>query len=172
MAAPSPYATWIRRVGGSLVDGLVIGVPTTVLMIAGFAWGFAGMDWVCTNNSAGNATNCVTTPGSHFNAGGGVLIALAVMVLIGWVVYVVIAVGGPRGATIGMRAVKIRCVTDGQFGQLGNGKSFGRYAIAAVFRFISFVGVIDRLFPLWDDKRQTLHDKVVSTVVLYEPDGR
>ncbi len=31
---------------------------------------------------------------------------------------------------------------------------------------LGVVWLVDMLFPLWDKKRQTLHDKIVQTVVL------
>jgi uncharacterized RDD family membrane protein YckC len=32
--------------------------------------------------------------------------------------------------------------------------------------FLSPLWIVDLLWPLWDSKRQTLHDKVVDTVVV------
>src|SRR5512132_1572128 len=43
---------------------------------------------------------------------------------------------------------------------------FGRYAIVFVFGLLTFPLIIDYLWPLWDGRNQTLHDKMVSSVVL------
>jgi len=164
---PAPYATWLRRVGGSLIDSLVFTLPFFILAGSGLAVGLSTLHWTCSNQADGSSS-CVSDPGSHFNSAGIILLLLAGLWFIAWYVYVLVAIGGRHGATVGMRAVKIRCVRDTTFDQVGMGRSFGRLAITFVFNLISFLGLIDLLFPLWDQKRQTLHDKVVSTVVLYE----
>ena len=35
-----------------------------------------------------------------------------------------------------------------------------------VFGLISCVSLLDVLWPLWDDRNQTLHDKVVSSIAV------
>jgi len=40
-----------------------------------------------------------------------------------------------------------------------------------VSAFIGIAGLIDALFVLFDKNRQSLHDKIVSTVVVYAPQG-
>ena len=94
------------------------------------------------------------------------LIALGVLWALAWTVYVIVAIGGPRGATVGMRAVKIYCVRDLTFDQVGMGKSFLRLVVTSLLGIIWIGSLIDDLFPLWDPKRQMLHDKAVDTVVL------
>jgi uncharacterized RDD family membrane protein YckC len=81
--------------------------------------------------------------------------------------------GGKRGQTVGMMAVHVRVVRDGTHDQLGYGKAFVRSIVEQLFRavgvIISFgfiIWLVDMLFPLWDKKNQTLHDKVVSSVVV------
>jgi uncharacterized RDD family membrane protein YckC len=58
-------------------------------------------------------------------------------------------------------------------GVLGYGRALARAVVEGVFRLIELLFVIlgliwllDMLFPLWDAKRQTLHDKVAGSVVL------
>ena len=162
---PAEYATWLRRVAGSLIDGLVFGIPLVALLVSGFAWGFSTMHWRCVQQLDGTSS-CHTLPGSTFSAGGGVLLGLAVLWVIAWTVYLLVAIGGPRGATVGMRAVGIRCVRDLTFDQVGMGKSFLRLLVTWLLGIIWIGSLVDDLFPLWDPKRQTLHDKAVETVVL------
>jgi len=88
-------------------------------------------------------------------------------------VYVTILTGGRRGQTVGMMAVGIRLVRDGALGVVGYGRVFGRALVEQVFRLLlsatlvlGVVWLLDMLFPLWDKKRQTLHDKIAKTVVL------
>lgn len=162
---PSEYATWLRRVGGSLIDALVFGIPFAALLIGGFAWGFSTVHLRCVD-AANGTTSCHSLPGSTFSAGGGVLMFLAAIWALAWLVYVVVAIGGPRGATVGMRALQLRCVRDLTFDQVGMGKSVLRLLVTTVLGVIWVGSLVDDLFPLWDSKHQTLHDKAVETVVL------
>jgi uncharacterized RDD family membrane protein YckC len=92
---------------------------------------------------------------------------------IAYLAYATILCGGERGQTVGMRTVGVRVVRDGTMDVLGYGKAFVRAVVEQLFRllgsaiiFLGIVWILDMLWPLWDKKRQTLHDKVVSTVVI------
>lgn len=147
---------------------MIFGIPFAILFGVGIGWGVSSLHITCVENAAGTNQVCTSQPGSTFSAGGVVFLILAFLWFVAWYLYVIFSIGGDKGATVGMRAVKVRCVRDTTFDKVGNGLSFGRLAITWVFNIIWFVGLIDNLFPLWDAKHQTLHDKVVSTVVLYE----
>ena len=67
----------------------------------------------------------------------------------------------------------MRAVRQGELGRLGYGRALGRALFEGVLRLLNLVffllglvWVVDMLFPLWDAKRQTLHDKVAGSVVL------
>ena len=51
-------------------------------------------------------------------------------------------------------------------GSVGYGKAFLRSLVALLLGYTVIVGILDVLWPLWDKKNQTLHDKAVGTVVL------
>ena len=51
-------------------------------------------------------------------------------------------------------------------GRAGYGKALMRNLVARVIGLFPFVGLIDVLWPLWDDKNQCLHDKAASTIVV------
>lgn len=94
---------------------------------------------------------------------GGNLIGLA-----GGFLYAFILIAVWQGHTVGMKALKVRAVNlDGQT-SVEWGTSAIRSAIHAVL-WITFIGgILDLLWPLWDEKNQTLHDKVAKTIVLDE----
>ena len=48
-------------------------------------------------------------------------------------------------------------------------RALGRSASRAGTVFLSWIGLLDPLFCLWDDKRQCLHDKVADTIVVNDP---
>jgi uncharacterized RDD family membrane protein YckC len=90
-----------------------------------------------------------------------------------YLVYGTIFCGSRRGQTVGMMAVGVRAVRDGTFERLGYTRACVRALAESVLRalellnpFLLLVWLIDVLYPLWDRKRQTLHDKVGGSVVL------
>jgi uncharacterized RDD family membrane protein YckC len=92
---------------------------------------------------------------------------------VAFVAYATVLYGGVRGQTVGMMAVGVRVVRDGTHDALGYGRAFWRALAEQFLRILGTVSLIlgvvwllDMLFPLWDSKKQTLHDKIVKTVVI------
>ena len=83
---------------------------------------------------------------------------------VGGIVYVGLLEGGPTGQTLGRRVLNLRVVdsTTGQPG-IGFGRAVGRY-FAKFLSAIAFA--LGYLWMLWDPKKQTWHDKLVSTLVV------
>jgi uncharacterized RDD family membrane protein YckC len=79
------------------------------------------------------------------------------------VAYYVYLEGSPSGQTIGKRMMNIRVLDY----ERGGGIDYGRAAIRYFGRLLSglpfFLGYF---WMLWDDERQTWHDKLASTVVV------
>ena len=70
-----------------------------------------------------------------------------------------------RGCSIGQRFMKLRVV--GEHGEpLTLGKLVLRLLIQVGFAFIAIVELLNLLWPLWDPKRQALHDKAVNSFVI------
>ena len=80
--------------------------------------------------------------------------------------YAGILIGGWTGQTLGMKAVGVRCVNGADGSAVTYSTSFLRALIHALFQIIPIVVLIDLLWPIWDGRNQTLHDKVASTVVV------
>jgi uncharacterized RDD family membrane protein YckC len=142
-SAPVPttgYASWGRRAGALIVDNLLLLVPVAVF----FALVFVPNDVV---------------------AGVSIFLALAFWFLFPFVYFTVLhgRLGG--GQTLGKRLLKIR-VKHAEGHTLGYGPAFGRYAMTFVFGIFTVPLILDYLFPLWDSRKQSLHDKVVGSVVV------
>ena len=143
--AGAPYASWGKRALGGLIDyvaaGIVIGIITS-------------------------AVNAVTA-GPYGES--SVLASLLQTVLsIGWMGYNFVYLGGTTGQTIGRKIAKIRLVSEATGQPLGIGMALLRHLAHFIDAIICYIGF---LFPLWDAKRQTLADKIVSSVVLDESLG-
>ena len=73
---------------------------------------------------------------------------------------------GETGQSPGMRVAGLKCVSMTTGRTIGGGMGVGRALAAILNSLICYVGW---LFPLWDGMKQTLADKVVSTVVCVVP---
>jgi len=84
-----------------------------------------------------------------------------IAIIIGWL-YSAILESGENQATFGKKALGLKVVNaDGQrisFGQ-ATGRHFGKYVSAIIL-------LIGYFMMLWDDKKQTLHDKMAGTFVV------
>jgi uncharacterized RDD family membrane protein YckC len=75
--------------------------------------------------------------------------------------------GSKAGQTIGMKALGLRCVSGATGDSVGYAKALGRAAFEYLMVVVIFIPwIVDMLFPLWDPRKQTLHDKVVGSVVI------
>jgi uncharacterized RDD family membrane protein YckC len=84
--------------------------------------------------------------------------------LIAGVAYFGALEGGATGQTLGKKVCGLRVVdaTTGQAG-IGVGRAIGRYFA----RWLSAIPLLlGYLWMLWDDKKQTWHDKLVSSLVV------
>ena len=143
-------ATYGQRAGGWLLDVLIMAVLFFIIFIVGMVIG-------------------LFTSGSTSNILSGVATGFFVVLLLGlsWGYPIIFLV--KRGQTPGMKIVKIHCVTlDGH--AITWGRSIGRSASQLLLSIIPFGlgNIIDLLFPLWDVKRQTLHDKMAGTLVVQD----
>jgi uncharacterized RDD family membrane protein YckC len=75
--------------------------------------------------------------------------------------------GGKSGQTPGMKVAKVRLV-DATTGQpIGYGRAFVRWLLQVLmFLILGVFWLVDLLWPLWDDHRETLHDKATHSQVI------
>jgi uncharacterized RDD family membrane protein YckC len=95
---------------------------------------------------------------------GHVAVSLLIdLVILAYVIYNRWYLGGTTGQSFGKRALNLRLVSE-QTGQpIGPLMAFVRDICHILDSLACFVGW---LFPLWDAKRQTFADKIVSTIVI------
>jgi len=149
------YATWGNRVIGFLIDSLLIGVGMAVLyffaaaMLAGIA-GLAG-------HGAGASMCCMFF-----------LLFPVATLLVG--LYNGVYLIAQRGYSIGQGVVHIK-VVDASGNLLTQGAAFLRLVVRVGLSFVPFLPLLDLLWPLWDERGQTLHDKAVNCYVVNNPQG-
>lgn len=71
-----------------------------------------------------------------------------------------------KGKTLGKMAVRVRLVNAADGSAPGWGTCFVRELVHAVLAWTLIGFFLDLLWPLWDDRRQTLHDKAAKTLVV------
>lgn len=159
------YAGFWARFAAALIDGIItmlMFLPSVLALLAG-----PKRITTCSVDTEGNITI-----GGELNslcevptAGAWAAFALLGLVgLIGTVLYYVRLEGGPSGQTLGKRALGIRVVDATNGGPIGGGKALGRYLFKA---FISgTICALGYLWMLFDKRKQTWHDKVVTSVVV------
>jgi uncharacterized RDD family membrane protein YckC len=136
-------ANWPQRVGAYLIDYLIAAIPAFLAVIL-----FSGTD-----------------PGENPSAGAGFVAFLLYLVSLGIWIYNRAIQQGRTGQSWGKQVLNLRLVrmADGQ--PMGGGMSFVRDLAHIIDALPCYIGY---LFPLWDARRQTFADKIMSTVVLSE----
>jgi uncharacterized RDD family membrane protein YckC len=94
-----------------------------------------------------------------------------VIALAAGIVYFSLLNGGARGQTLGKMVWSIRVRAAATGGPLGPARAAVRYIVPAALASLIpilglFVWLTDGLWPLWDRRRQALHDKVAGSVVV------
>jgi uncharacterized RDD family membrane protein YckC len=147
-----PLAEYGDRVIAYLIDALIafaLTIPGTLMVILATAPAWDG-----------NGT-----------ANGGLIFLGVLLILLGSLV-AIWNQGWTQGATgqsWGKRARRIRLVAEMGGSPIGGGLGLVRYLIRNILSGITGVyWLVTVLFPLWDDKRQTLEDKMLKTVVVSE----
>ena len=149
-----PYASMGKRFAAALLDGLIVFIGTVPGWIL-FAIAMVGV--ASTADSNGRLNN--DAAGAFV---GMIFLGYAVIfvgVLIVWLYNVYLL--GRDGASLGKRWMKIK-VLDPNSQPLGFGKAFLRELVKAVLGNLCFLLY---LWPLFDDQKQGLHDKVFGTHV-------
>ena len=148
------------RLGGYLLDGLLYGLLIAAFVIPGVIMGVAAFDG-CTWNE--NTEEIICPAGKP----DGALIAAAIaLAVIGWLIvaFIYLRALGRSGQTWGRRIVGIKVIGETTGEPIGFGRALGRQLFAA---FISGqIFYLGYLWMLWDDKKQTWHDKVVRSIVV------
>ena len=149
-----PLAGWGRRLAAYLLDGLFSSVVGSAA--GGIAGGVAGLAvYLLAGDDARDAA--VVT---------GVVVGYLVL-LFAVAAYYTYLHGNERGQTWAKRLLGIRVRDEATGGRIGYGRAFARWILPVLFwNFFFIPGLLDGLWPLWDAKRQSWHDKIVRSLVV------
>ena len=151
------------RLGGYLLDGLLYGLLMAVFAIPGGVLIAASFSDCYTFERFDGSTEIECPPGSPEGgmiAGGIALIAVGFLL----VAFIYLRALGRSGQTWGRKIVGIKVIGEQTGEPIGFGRALGRQLFAG---FISAqIFYLGYLWMLWDDKKQTWHDKVVNSIVV------
>jgi uncharacterized RDD family membrane protein YckC len=164
------YATFWRRFGGYILDGIIIGVPSVIVFFIIFGSTISTYaNQVAYANQNGLATPTLVLP-------SGSLVTLSLIGCVISALYFGLLVAG-WGSTLGQRAVGVRVVrVEDTASNLPLGRSLARSIVwwgPGLLAFVSGAGTIADLVVLlcllwvaWDPKKQGLHDKLGRALVV------
>ncbi|MGC8480120.1 MAG: RDD family protein [Acidimicrobiales bacterium] len=140
-APPLVYASWGSRAIGLILDTLFVAIVGLVVSdIAG-----------------------------HISLTLGSLVRFVLSVAGIW--YAVGYAGGSFGQTPGMMIAGVKLTRVDGVTRVGYLRAFLRYLIPGILGTLTLglLAVLDYLWPLWDRRNQTLHDKAANTVAIRVP---
>lgn len=151
-------APWWKRFVALIIDNLILGLGLFILVL------ILGIAVNASRSPGSSSTSSSHTHGAALLAGLVILWTLAA-VPVG--LYFGFMNGSRRGQTVGKLALSI-AVRDARTGApIGFWRAWGRFLITVLFSLLLYLPyVIDSLAPLWDNRRQSWHDKVARTVVV------
>lgn len=156
--SPMVYAGFWSRFVAYVIDGVVVGIieVITLMVTVGPTW-LVMLRYLSQNHMTGNPQLGAFPASLPLALYLGVLLSVVLPVL-----YFII-MWGRKGATLGKMAMGIRVVrTNGS--NISYGTAFLRYI---GYQFISpALFLLGFLWMLWDDRKQTWHDKIASTCVI------
>lgn len=155
--AGAQYASWIQRVLGYLVDAAVL-IPAYIVVFIGLSIGASGAE-----TTYDPTTGVTTTEGG--NAVGFVIMGVGYLIMLGIAIWNQFIRQGRTGWSIGKQVVGIRLLKEDTGQPMGAGMCFVRAIAHIVDAIPCYIGF---LWPLWDAKRQTFADKIMTTVVVQQ----
>ena len=135
-----PFAGWWSRVAAQIIDWIIVSIIPIALYFIVFS-----------NNDAGTYL-------------------LSGLILLVGAVYYALTIGRSgenNGQTIGMQVVNIRIVRETGEPMTAGTAILRETLVKGILMAICFiVTILNYLAPLWDDRNQAWHDKIVNTLVV------
>lgn len=160
-----PLAEWWKRLVAAIIDGFIVGIPANIL--GGII--FSGL-FAATTPTFNPQTGQIEGGGGFF---AGILASYGAFLLTYLIITAAyyIILHSKKGQTVGKMAMKIKVVDEATGDLIPIGKSAMRWVVTQALSLFTcgIGGLLDGLWPLWDAKRQAIHDKVAKTFVIDAP---
>jgi hypothetical protein len=156
--APLPadaYTPWLTRVLATLIDL----APYAVVLGIGYGIEAATQETACIHDTSGYNLGDVCATGN--STLGVAAFLVSVLVGLGYIVWNYGVKQGTTGSSIGKSILKFKVISEKTGQPIGTGQSILRQIVHTLDGALCYVGY---LFPLWDAKRQTFADKIMTTV--------
>ncbi len=162
-----PLGEWWRRLLAYLLDGLVIGIPTWLVVQLAFTTAIFSINLPTNCRGPNPAPNCGN---EIFHRLAGPLIgAFAVVGIVAFAVgalYFTLMIGSRRGQTVGMMALSIAVRDERRDESIGYGRAFVRWIVIVALGLLVVPQLVDFLSPLWDRRQQAWHDHAAGSLVV------
>jgi uncharacterized RDD family membrane protein YckC len=162
-AGPGPalpkeaYTPWFTRVLAWLIDS----IPIFVVYGIGYLVLIGTQEKACVTDTSGYDLGEFCATGA--STLGQISMVLAWLVALAYVIWNYGYRQGTTGSSIGKSIMKFKVVSEKTGQPIGFGMSVVRQIAHIVDGIVCYIGY---LWPLWDDKRQTFADKIMTTVCL------
>jgi uncharacterized RDD family membrane protein YckC len=151
------YTPWLTRVFAWLIDF----IPVAILEGIGYGLLFGTSETACiTDTSEYDLGEFCSTGASTL---GQASLIITWLLSIAYLVWNYGYRQGTTGSSIGKSIMKFKVVSEKTGQPIGFGMSVVRQLAHIIDTAICYIGY---LFPLWDPKRQTIADKIMSTICL------
>lgn len=158
----SAYTPWLSRVLAWVIDLIPL------LILEGIGWGvlLGTQETACVTDTSEYDLGEFCASGASTT--GQIAIVVTAILAIAYWVWNLGYRQGTTGSSIGKGVMKFKIVSEKTGQPVGFGMSLVREIIYWVIAglCVGIVWLIAVLFPLWDEKRQTLVDKVLNHVAL------
>jgi uncharacterized RDD family membrane protein YckC len=150
------YGGFWQRFGARFLDGIITLaialIPAIIVGVIIYNAAYPSDQLFVTDEQAGDAVEA------------GVLAGIAVCILVSAIYQLI---GWSLGGTWGMRALGLRLITSSAGEAPGFGRALMRYFASLIsLNVLWFLGFF---WMIWDEKKQTWHDKAAGTVVVVQP---
>lgn len=148
------YTPWGKR----MLAGIIDWAPIWLVFIVPMAGVIITDGWECFDAMYGSSTGVCTSRESSLWI---VVQALGFLACVPYFFWNFCYRQGKSGQSIGKSVMKFKVISEKTWQPIGFWLSLVRQIAHYIDQLICYVGY---LFPLWDDKRQTIADKLMSTV--------
>lgn len=158
----SAYTPWLSRVLAWVIDF----IPLLILQGIGAGILLGTQDTACVTDNSEYELGEFCASGASTT--GQIAIAVTAILALAYWIWNLGYRQGTTGSSIGKGVMKFKIVSEKTGQPVGFGMSFVREIIYWVIAglCVGIIWLIAVLFPLWDEKRQTLVDKVLNHVAL------